>query len=695
MEFSDSKMFFNRELSWLRFNTRVLNEAHNETLPLLERIKFLAIYGTNLDEFYMIRVAGLKRLYGSGVAEIGADRLTPLEQLRHIRDYLHQEQKTLEALFHQIRLQLSKAGLMIKKFSELNKTQKLGIKDYFQNYLYPIIVPIVVDATHPFPHLNNLSFGIAVKLKSEENGEIKYGMIRIPRILTRFVEVDKGLFVPVETIVGEFAGDLFEGYELEGYAPFRVTRNADIEIEEDEADDFIELMSEGLKARKKGEIVRLEVGSGDRSLLEFVKKQIIVEKEDIYENNMPLNLATFWELVGCKDFAHLSISPFNPKILPPLDCTTCIFDTIDKQDLMLFHPYESFDSVVNFIQSAAKDPDVLSIRMTLYRVGKNSPIIKALTEAAENKQVTVLVELKARFDEENNLHWAKALESAGAHVIYGVPGLKVHAKVALVIKKVGDKLKEYVHLSTGNYNVASAKIYTDVSLFTSNKEIANDVIKLFHSLSTGTSHKTELNALCVAPVQIKPKIISLIENEIKHGSKGRIILKANALVDADIIRCLYRASEAGVKIDLIIRGICCLRPNVKGFSENIRVFSIIGKYLEHARIYYFAHSNPQVYFSSADLMPRNLEKRVELFVPATSELITKRLVEILNIQLSDNVQMHELKENGEYHKVSSKGKAISSQLFYEGYVNEIYNVNKIEQEHFKAKKLLERMIGES
>ncbi|PAF41747.1 RNA degradosome polyphosphate kinase [Helicobacter sp. 11S02596-1] len=697
MEISDPKMFFNRELSWLRFNTRVLNEAHNETLPLLDRLKFMAIYGTNLDEFYMIRVAGLKRLYASGVAEIGPDRLTPAEQLRLIRDYLHHEQSRLEELFHHLRASLSKAGLVVKKFSELGKTQKMGIKGYFQNYLYPIIVPIVVDATHPFPHLNNLSFGVAVKLKSEENGEIKYGMIRIPRILTRFVEVDKGLFVPVETIVGEFAGDLFEGYELVSYVPFRVTRNADIEIEEDEADDFIELMSEGLKARKKGEIVRLEVGSGDESLLDFVKKQIIVAKEDIYENNMPLNLGTFWELVGCKDFAHLSTPPFNPRILPPLDCPGCIFDVIDKQDLMLFHPYESFDSVVNFIQSAAKDPDVLSIRMTLYRVGKNSPIVKALTEAAENKQVTVLVELKARFDEENNLHWARALESAGAHVIYGVPGLKVHAKVALVIKKVGDKLKEYVHLSTGNYNSVTAKIYTDVSLFTADKEIANDVIKLFHSLSTGTSHKTELNALRVAPLQIKPKIIAMIENEIKHAQKGRIILKANALVDADIISWLYRASCAGVKIDLIIRGICCLRPGVKGFSENIRVFSIIGKYLEHARIYYFAHSDPQIYFSSADLMPRNLERRVELLIPCRKESITKRLFEIVNVGLSDNVQMYELKEDGEYHKVNAKEKekAISSQLFYEGYVNEIYHNSKVEQEHFKAEKLLQRMIGES
>lgn len=695
MRLTHSKMFFNRELSWLRFNTRVLNEACKENLPLLERLKFVAIYGTNLDEFYMIRVAGLKRLYASGITQIGPDKLTPLEQLVHIREYLHTEQNVLEQTFEQIKEALAKLGLMIKNFQELSKTQKLDIKQYFQNYLYPIIVPIVVDSTHPFPHLNNLSFGIAVKLKSDDNDEIKYGMIRIPRVLTRFIEIEGGVFVPVETIVGEFAGSLFEGYELCAYVTFRVTRNADFEIEEDEADDFIELMSEGLKARKKGEFVRLEIGGGDESLLEFVKRQIVVAKEDIYQNNIPLNLSTLWQLVGCKNFAHLNTPPFNPKILPSADSEGGFIDILDKQDIVLFHPYESFDPVVSFIQKAAKDPTVLSIRMTLYRAGKNSPIIKALTEAAENKQVTVLVELKARFDEENNLHWAKALESAGAHVIYGVPGLKVHAKVTLVIKKIGDKLKEYVHLSSGNYNVASAKIYTDVSLFTSNREIAQDVIKLFHSLSTGTSHKSETKVLCVAPTQIKPKIIELIKNEITYAKEGRIILKANALVDADVINYLYKASQVGVKIDLIIRGVCCLRPGVKGVSENIRVISIVGKYLEHARIYHFAHSNPQVYFSSADLMPRNLERRVELLVPVDSASIAQRLMDILALQLSDNVQAHELKEDGSYEQIKASGKIINSQSFYEDYINEIYNSNKIDQERFKAQRLLEKMMRES
>lgn len=695
MEIVDT-MFFNRELSWLRFNTRVLNEARNTQIPLLDRLKFLAIYGTNLDEFYMIRVAGLKKLYASGISEIGADKLTTIQQLSSIREYLHNEKQEVQNLFRTIKAGFDKEGLHIKSFEELNKTQKSSLRAYFLQYLYPVIVPIVVDSTHPFPHLNNLSFGIVIELKNDETKDVKFGIVRIPRVLKRFVEIDKGLFVPVETIVGEFASELFLGYRVEHYVPFRVTRNADFEIEEDEADDFMQLMSEGLRARKRGEITRLEVGDGKNELKEFVQKQVGVVPEDVYTYDILLNLGALWEIVGTKSFAHLGSPPFVPKTLPPIDPESNILTTIESGDVVMFHPYESFDPVVDFIKTAAKDPDVLSIRMTLYRVGKNSPIVKALIQAAEDKQVTVLVELKARFDEENNLHWARALESAGAHVIYGVPGLKVHAKVALVIKKVGDKLTEYVHLSSGNYNTASAKIYTDISLFTINKNISNDVIKLFHSLSTGSSHKTELQTLCVAPTQIKQKLLELIRIESSFGKEGRIILKTNALVDQDVIKALYEASKVGVQIDLIVRGICCLRPGVKGMSENIRVVSIIGKYLEHARIYYFAHSKERVFFSSADIMPRNLERRVELLTPATNKLIADRLIEILTIQLSDNVQSHQLGSDGEYQKIPTpKDDPISSQIVYERYVNEIHTASTKKEVQTKAKKLLQRMIGES
>lgn len=697
MTINDSRMYFNREISWLKFNTRVLNEAKNTNIPLLERLKFIAIYGTNLDEFYMIRVAGLKRLYASGITEVGADKLTPLQQLKYIREHLDKEKQTLESIFNDIKAGLAKEGMFIKQVSDLNAQQKKHLREYFLNYLYPIIVPVVVDSTHPFPHLNNLSFAIALKLKNTQDGGVKFAMVRISRMLPRFVEVESGVFVPVECVVGEFANELFSGFEIISYVPFRITRNADIEIEEEEADDFIEIMSEGLKTRRKGEIVRLEIGqSKDSSFLNAINTYLNVDSKDIYIYTMPLNLSGLWQLVGSKAHAHLTTPPFNPKTLPPLHDAVDLFSTLENHNVMLFHPYESFDPVVNFIQNAAKDPDVLSIRMTLYRVGKNSPIVKALIQAAENnKQVTALVELKARFDEENNLHWAHSLESAGAHVIYGVPGLKVHAKIALVIKKIGNTLKEYVHLSTGNYNPSTAKIYTDVSLLTSNHNFAKDAIKLFHSLSTGSSYRTKLDSLYIAPTQIKLKILELIDNETKMGAEGRIIMKANAFVDIDVIKALYKASTAGVKIDLIVRGVCCLRPGVKGVSENIRVFSIVGKYLEHARIYHFKHDKIGIYFASADIMPRNLERRVEILTPSLNAQISQRLMDILQMQLKDNVQMYELHSNGEYHKVVSKEKAFSSQIAYEEYVNSIYGDSVENEEAIKAKKLAKRMLKES
>lgn len=697
MTINDSKMYFNRELSWLKFNTRVLNEAKNTNIPLLERLKFVAIYGTNLDEFYMIRVAGLKRLYASGITEVGADKLTPLQQLKSIREYLVKEKSALENVFKEIQSGLAKENMHIKQVNELNNDQKKRLHEFFINYLYPVIVPVAVDATHPFPHLNNLSFAIALKLKDTQDNSTKFAMVRISRLLSRFVEIESGIFVAIENIVGEFASELFGDYEILNYVPFRITRNADMEIEEEEADDFIEIMSEGLKTRRKGEVVRLEIGADkDNSLLDFINSHLKVDPKDVYVYNIPLNLSGLWELVGSKAYAHLTTPPFNPKTLPPLHGNAEILFTMESNDIVLFHPYESFDPIVNFIQSAAKDPDVLSIRMTLYRVGKNSPIVKALIQAAENnKQVTALVELKARFDEENNLYWAHSLESAGAHVIYGVPGLKVHAKIALVIKKIGNTLKEYVHLSTGNYNPSTAKIYTDLSLLTCNEHFAKDAVKLFHSLSTGSSYRTKLGHLYIAPTQIKTKILELIEQEKKMGTQGRIIMKANAFVDIDVIRALYGASIAGVKIDLIVRGVCALRPGIKGVSENIRVFSIIGKYLEHARIYHFKNDKVGVYFASADIMPRNLERRVEILTPSLNEQMSKRLMEILQMQLNDNVQMYELQSNGEYQKVANTQKPFSSQLAYEEYVNAIYGDSVSNDEVIKAKKLAKRMLKES
>ena len=516
-------------------------------------------------------------------------------------------------------------------------------------------------------------------------------------MLPGFVRLGDTYFY-TDSIVAEFTDELFPGFKVLSWAAFRVTRNADMEIEEEEGDDFMALMTEGLKSRRKGEIIRLEISkTDDLELKKFIEQYIRVTPEDIYECEVPMNSNILWEIVGNKNFAKLTFPSYTSKILPPLDSNANIFSVLDTQDILSFQPYESFDPVVNFIQSAAKDPDVFSIRMTLYRVGKNSPIVKALIEAAENgKQVTALVELKARFDEENNLHWARALESAGAHVIYGVPGLKVHAKIALVIKSIGNELREYVHLSTGNYNPSTAKIYTDISYMTSKREFTQDATKFFHNLS-GFSHKSKLSTLLAAPMQIKPKILELIDNEIKMGSEGHIILKANSIVDTDVILALYKASNAGVKVDLIVRGICCLRPGIKGVSENIRVISIVGKYLEHARIYYFKHSEVPIYFASADLMPRNLERRVELMTPIFEENLANKLFNIIKIQSEDNAKAHELGADGEYKKLSAKegDKPRNSQKMLEEDTNTLYTSLKREERAVKAKKLASRMFKES
>ena len=690
--------FINRELSWLQFNTRVLSEAQNQNNPLLERLKFIAIYGTNLDEFYMVRVAGLKRLYSAGITESGPDRLTPNEQLSEIRSYLREEKKKLEECYFEVKNALAKEGLQIKTYNEASTKQKKELGEFFKNHLYPIVIPIAVDATHPFPHLNNLSYVLAMRMQSLNNpNEIKFGMARISRMLPGFVQLED-TYIQTDSIVAEFTSHLFPGFKALSSAAFRVTRNADMEIEEEEADDFMALMTEGLKSRRKGEIIRLEISqTEDLELKKFIESYIKVDIEDIYECKTPMNSNTLWEIVSNKNFAKHTFPLYTPKILPPLDSNPNIFSVLDSKDILSFQPYESFDPVVNFIQSAAKDPDVFSIRMTLYRVGKNSPIVKALIEAAESgKQVTALVELKARFDEENNLHWARALESAGAHVIYGVPGLKVHAKIALVIKSNGKELREYVHVSTGNYNPSTAKIYTDISYMTANKDFAQDATRFFHDLS-GFSHKSMLDKLYAAPLQIKPKILELIENEAKAGSEGRIILKANSVVDSDVIEALYQASNAGVKIDLIVRGICCLRPKVKGVSENIRVISIVGKYLEHARIYYFKHSKPQIFFASADLMPRNLERRVELMTPISDKDQADKLFGIIKLQSEDNVCAHELNSDGTYTKLTSKDNesAINSQKMLEDYINSVYHSLKREEKEIKARKLARRMFKES
>jgi polyphosphate kinase len=670
----------NREISWLQFNTRVLKQAQDESLPLLERLKFLAIYGTNLDEFYMIRVAGLKKLFAAGIIVSGADRLTPMQQLREIRKYLHQEQQVLEHCMSGILKKLEIEGIHIKSYSEVNQHERNQLNRFFNENIYPVIIPIAVDSTHPFPHLNNLSFGLIVKLFDSDNEAIeRFGLIRVPRVLNRFVELENGTYVTIESVVAEHVEDLFPGYKLHKYASFRITRNADLAIEEEEADDFMEILEEGLKLRRKGEMVRLEIGSNsDEEIVNFFNRHTNVYKDDIYKFHTFLNLSSLWQIVSNKDFAHLLSPPFKPKTLAPLDSSENIFTTLDKQDLLLYHPYESFEPVVKLIQTASKDPSVVSIKMTLYRSGTNSPIVQALMNASETgKQVTVMVELKARFDEENNLIWAKALEKAGAHVIYGIKGFKVHAKAALVTRRTNGKLKQYAHLGTGNYNPGTAKIYTDMSYLTSKDVITNDLTRFFHFL-TGFSKKGKLNELYMAPSQIKPKLLSLIQNELRRGTNGHIIAKVNSLVDEDIIRGLYKASQAGVKIELIVRGICCLKPGIKGVSENIKVVSILGKYLEHPRSFYFKNDASQVYISSADWMPRNLVRRIELLTAIKDAASKEKIIQILKLQCSDNTLAHELQSDGTYIKIKKDGKTINNHKLLEDYVNRISKATKKE-----------------
>jgi len=675
IDLSSPDLYFNRELSWLKFNSRVLAQAQDVVLPPLERLKFIAIYGTNLDEFYMIRVAGLKSLFKARIQETAIDKLTTKEQLEAIHKTLHKELKVLEETFRDILNELEGHNITVKCYEKLSDVEQEVIKREFFEQIYPVIMPIAIDATHPFPHLNNLSFALALKFE-DRRGDIKYGLIRIPRILPNFLKVNH-TFVPIESVVDYFSRELFSGLKKISSTPFRVTRNADIEIEEEEADDFMEILEEGIRARNRGALVRLEMGAdSDEDLIELLTTYLKLDPHDIYEYQIPLNLGRLWDIVTEESLAHLTLPTYTPKNLPPLDESSNIFEVIDRDDILLYHPFESFDPVVKFIDSASKDPNTLSIRMTLYRVGKNSPIVKSLIRASrEGKQVTVLVELKARFDEENNLHWAKALENAGAHVIYGITGLKVHAKIAQITKRKGSRLKAYLHLSTGNYNPATARVYTDISYFTAKRDFNDDATKFFHFI-TGFADHISMKRLIVAPIYIKSRLIDMIEREASFKGDGMIILKANSLVDSDIIQALYRASIAGCKIELIIRGVCTLKPAVEGISDNISVHSIIGKYLEHPRIYYFKHDENEFYISSADLMPRNLIRRIEIMTPIMDYSLKQKLRDIIELQLKDNKLRWKLKSSGEYKHIKSNGKVINSHEILEEYVTKLYNKAK-------------------
>jgi polyphosphate kinase len=684
----DSNLYLNRELSWLQFNARVLEEAENNDLPLLERVKFLAIFATNLDEFFMIRVSGLRRQIASGAAEIPPDAMAPSEQMLAINRDLTGMLKRQQACWSQQLLpRLQEAGIHILRYGDLTDHERKQLRTYFQRDVYPILTPLAIDPTHPFPHISNLSLNLAVVIKDAGCGDC-FARVKLPDAFGRLIPVspdpetrpagDSSIlasplqrFVWLEEIVADNLDLLFPGIEITAAFLFRVTRDADVTIEEDEAADLITAVEEQLDLREFNSVVRLELqATTPEHLAEILARNLQVPPYLVYREEAPIGMASVME-VASLERPELKYPPFQPAMPATLHNTVHLLDVIREQDLMLYHPYQSFVPVVEFVRQAADDPNVLAIKQTLYRVNPKSPIIDALLEARVNgKQVAVLVELKARFDEERNIEWARKLEDEGVHVVYGVRGLKTHAKLCLVVRRERDGIRRYVHLGTGNYNVVTSRIYTDLSYFTCDPMIGSDVSDLFNAL-TGYSRKTTYDRLLVAPTTMRISLIQRIEREIdrqrRHGD-GYLSFKMNALVDKACIQALYRASQAGVEIHLQVRGICCLRPGLPGISDRITVTSIVGRFLEHARIYYFRNGGEEeVLLGSADLMPRNLDRRVEVLFPVL-DLQWKDVVinDILAIGVRDNVQARRMRSDGTYEPVrpSASQSALSSQEYF-------------------------------
>lgn len=683
VDLRDPSLYINRELSWLEFNYRVLEEALDPSIPLLERVKFLAIFANNLDEFFMIRVSGLREQVAAGVIETPADGLTPAQQLVRIRKRLLPMIEAQYRSYHdEILVALREHNIYVMSHDELEDEHKEALQLYFDAEIFPVLTPLAVDPGRPFPHISNLSLNLAVLLQ-DENQQNRFARVKVPQTLPRVVAVheivnrylgkrlkDRKQFVFLEEVIAANLAALFPGMTILESHPFRVTRNADMEIEEDEASDLLETIEQGVRQRRFGRVIRLEVQHDmPQFLLEVLKGNMHAERSDIYQMPAPLGMSQLFELAGL-DIPELKDSSYVPAVPPVLSQDEYLFDTLRERDVLLYHPYDSFLPVVDFFRAAAHDPAVLAIKTTLYRVGSNSPIVNALLEARENdKQVAVLVELKARFDEENNIVWARKLEAQGVHVVYGLLGLKTHCKVALVIRREEDGLRRYVHFSTGNYNATTARIYTDIGLLTSRPDLGMDASELFNRL-TGYAPAAHYRKLMVAPEHLRERFDQLIRREIEHARAGRdarLIFKMNALVDPKLTRRLYEASMAGVKIDLLIRGICCLRPGIEGISENIRVTSVVGRFLEHPRIYYFANGGrSEIYMGSADLMPRNLDRRVETIFPVEDDDIKRYVLdEILAISMMDNVKARELQPDGSYKRLQpGKGEtSIDSQMW--------------------------------
>ena len=675
---TQNERFTNRELSWLAFNKRVLSEAKDNHLPLMERLKFLSITASNLDEFFMVRVASLKDQVNAGYTKKDIAGMTSKEQIDAILKETHKFTTAQYNTYNRSFLpSLKKNGLkIVTEFEKLTEEQADYVDNYFQKEVFPVLTPMAVDSSRPFPLIRNRSLNIgALLMDKKKKGTIDFATVQVPSVLPRVVTIPTDgdnctTVILLEQIIEKNIQKLFLNYRVLCQAPFRVMRNADLSIDEDEAADLLIEIEKQLKKRQWGEAIRLEVEDNiDKRLLKTLRKEFDLSEDAIFKINGPLDLTFLMKVYDIEGFDHLKEPKYIPQQPKMLDASRDLFEQIREHDILLHHPYETFDPVVNFVKKAASDPNVLAIKQTLYRVSSHSPIIASLAQAAENgKQVSVLVELKARFDEENNIVWAKKLEKAGCHVIYGLVGLKTHSKITLVVRKEEDEIRRYVHLGTGNYHDSTAKLYTDMGMFTSKTRYGEDATAVFNMLS-GYSEPLVWNKLSLAPLWLRGKFLSLIEREKEHAKNGRparIIAKMNSLCDPGIIEALYDASEAGVEIDLIVRGICCLRAGIKGLSEHIRVRSIVGTFLEHSRIFYFENNgNAEYYMGSADWMPRNLDKRVEILFPIEDPILQEEIYHILHIQLSDTKKAHLLMPDGHYVKVDQRGKTpLNSQLYF-------------------------------
>jgi len=664
----DPSLYVNRELGLLSFQWRVLEEARDTSNPLLERIKFLAIVGSNLNEFFMVRVAGLNAQLDAGIAEFGPDRMSPSAQLVGIR---REVKRLVDAAHHclekELRPALAAEHVHILNYHELDARQLAVCKKYFAEIIFPVLTPLAFDPGRPFPHISNLSLNLAVLIR-ESGGDERFARVKVPDSLPALVPLQSDKkrsrarhqesYVWLEEVIAANLDTLFPGMKIVEAHPFHVTRDADIAIKELEAEDLLESIEEGVRQRKFGSVVRLQVNQEmPKHILSILKTNLELEPGEVYRCKGLLGLSRLFAVAQIErpDLKYQPFLPTSPPELRPATDEENIFTLIRRRDVLLHHPFQSFQPVVDFLRQAARDPDVLAIKVVLYRVGRNSPVVEALLEAIEEgKQVAVLMELKARFDEESNIEWARMLERSGCHVVYGLLGLKIHCKAALVLRREGNAIQPYLHVATGNYNIVTAHLYTDIGLFTCNPEITADTIDLFNFL-TGYSAKKDYQKLLVAPVNLRQKVEALIQREIQlhnKDGKGHLVFKMNALVDPSIIRCLYRASQAGVRIDLLVRGVCCLRPGVHGVSDQIRVTSIVGRFLEHSRIFYFRNGGKEeIYIGSADMMPRNLNRRVEVLFPVDDEELLRRVRdEILAEYLVDNVKARHMQPDGSYKR---------------------------------------------